>query len=340
MVPISELVAPPHARLGDSVRSQTTRFATDDLEGATNHYLEHGYVVVSGVVDQATCSRVNDEFDRVVRPYDSYLYRQTTCNPEIHRFDAAGHMMNPLLNVQDLPSGRFGSFRTAALDAITNDNTIAFVNHLFSEPARVVQSMYFEGNPATWAHQDTYYLDSEHLGTMVAAWIATEDIAEGAGRFYVYPTSHQVDMFLNGGQFDVAFNHDRYKRLVEDTIRDRSLECLAPALQAGDVLYWNSKTIHGSLATERPEASRRSLTAHFIPKSQRFLQHQSRIRPLSITSHRGVDVHSPKSLDNRGRRAVLKVETTFPSAFKTAKRVATKASITIHNLKPATKAAP
>ena len=46
--------------------------------------------------------------------------------------------------------------------------------------------MLFEGNPTTWPHQDTYYLDSERIGGMTAAWIAVEDIKPGAGKARIY----------------------------------------------------------------------------------------------------------------------------------------------------------
>ncbi|MEY4764622.1 MAG: hypothetical protein RI907_1295 [Pseudomonadota bacterium] len=44
----------------------------------------------------------------------------------------------------------------------------------------------------------------------------------------------------------------------------------APALKKGDVLFWNSRTIHGALATQDPRFSRKSLTAHFMPSSMTF----------------------------------------------------------------------
>ena len=50
--------------------------------------------------------------------------------------------------------------------------------------------MYFDGNPVTWPHQDIYYLDAEEIGRMTSAWVAVEDIAPDAGRFFVYPKSH------------------------------------------------------------------------------------------------------------------------------------------------------
>lgn len=159
---------------------------------------------------------------------------------------------------------------------------------------------------------------------MTAAWFAMEDIAPGAGRFFVYPKSHLIDMEKNGGNFDIAFNHARYKKLVIDVIRRHGLECRAPALHKGDALFWAAKTIHGSLRTTQPERSRSSITTHYIPDSSRFLQFQSRIRGLSLHSIGGMRVHKPKDLSRPTRRAVFWVETTFPKSFQLAKKVAIK----------------
>jgi phytanoyl-CoA hydroxylase len=52
---------------------------------------------------------------------------------------------------------------------------------------------------------------------------------------------------------------------VLDLIERFKLECRAPALNKGDVLFWHSKTIHGSLETRQPEHSRSSFTAHWLP---------------------------------------------------------------------------
>ena len=159
---------------------------------------------------------------------------------------------------------------------------------------------------------------------MAAAWIAVEDIAPGAGRFFVYPRSHLIDMAKNGGDFDIAFHHQRYKELVKHVIAEQGLVCRAPALRKGDVLFWAAKTIHGSLQTTQPSRSRRSFTAHFIPDQSRLLQYQTRVRPLKTELVNGVRVHHPKDLSRAVNRAVLRVETRFPRAFQIAKKAAIK----------------
>lgn len=300
-------------------------FVAEQEDELLRYYREEGYVVVRNLIPAALCETAMACFDREVRPSDAFIYRQTTANPERHQFTRHGFMLNPMLNIQSLDARRFPNFREVGLAIITHARVQAVLRKILGEAGKLVQSMYFQGNSATWAHQDTYYLDAEEIGRMTAAWFAVEDIAPGAGRFFVYPKSHLIDMAKNGGDRDVAFNHDRYKQLVIDVIRNHRLECRAPALRRGDVLFWSSKTIHGSLETRQPECSRSSFTAHYIPDSSRFLQFQSRIRGLNLETIAGMRVHKPKDLNRPSRRAAFRVETTFPKSFQTAKKIAIKA---------------
>ena len=299
-------------------------FTADQHDDIRQYYRENGYVVMRGLVPRRQCEEALRRFDREVKPYPGFIYRQATANPERHVFTAHGFMLNSILNVQSLDRRKFRDFRNVGLATITHPAVQGVLRDILGEPGKLVQSMYFQGNPATWAHQDTYYLDAEEIGRMTAGWFAMEDIAPGAGRFYVYPRSHLIDMQKNGGNFDVAFHHDRYKQLVIDVIRRQGLECRAPALRQGDALFWAAKTMHGSLPTLQPERSRSSFTAHYIPDSARFLQFQARIRGLNLERIAGMNVHKPKDLSRVSRRAALWVETTFPRAFQTGKRLAIK----------------
>jgi phytanoyl-CoA hydroxylase len=313
MIQVAEDVAAddPYATLvnGDEVR---------------RYYADHGYVVVRGLVPAAVCDAARAAFVAEIKPYPGYLYRQASANPERHVLTPEGHVLNSLLNIQDVGRRRFPRFWEAGMAVVTAPSLQRAVASLLGEPGRVVQSMYFDGNPSTWAHQDTYYLDARPLGAMTAAWVALEPIHPGAGRFYVYPGSHRIDMAKNGGDFDIAFNHDRYKALVLDVIRRKGLQCHAPALATGDVLFWSSRTIHGSLATTAPKYSRSSVTAHFIPRSAPFLQYQVRERALQLQTINGVEVHCPKDQDRWTKRAVMRFETLLPSPYKAAKRAAVK----------------
>jgi phytanoyl-CoA hydroxylase len=297
------------------------------VDGPALRYLEEqGYVVLRGLLSSEACAGIRRAFAEEVKPYPGFLYRQATARAERNQVNAHGHVMNPLLNLQDLDRQHFLRLRQCALDAFTAPGVVGALRAVFGEDPKLVQSMYFEGNSATWAHQDTYYLDSERVGTMVAAWFALEDIHPGAGRFYVYARSHRIDIARNGGDFDIAFHHDRYKKLIVELIRAQRLELRAPALAAGDVLLWNARTIHGSLPTLGTTNTRQSLTAHYIPKSHRFLQLQSRIKPLALAEHNGIQVHCPKDQQHLQNRMTLFVESRLPGPFYLAKRLAVKAA--------------
>jgi phytanoyl-CoA hydroxylase len=287
-------------------------------------YDENGYVVFRNLIPAELCDASLKAFDREVKTFDGYIYRQATAKPEKHKFTEHGHILNSILNIQDLNSNLFPGFKQEGLKILAHDNMLAATDTLFGEPGKLVQSMFFEGNPATWPHQDTYYLDSDSIGSMTAAWVALEDIQPGAGRFYVYPGSHKIDIAKNGGDFDIAFNHDRYKEFVLNLIEDKGLPLVAPALRKGDVLFWNSKTIHGSLETTQPQFSRSSFTAHFIPKSHDLLHFQSMIRTLKLTKINDMLVHQPKNQDRLSNRLVMSCETKFPKTFGLAKKVAIK----------------
>jgi phytanoyl-CoA hydroxylase len=294
--------------------------------GARDYLDEEGYVVARRLLPEAVCSDIRRAFAAEVKTYPGFLYRQTTAKAERNQLNPLGHVMNPLLNLQDLDRRRFAQLRARTLDAFTAPSMVVALRTVFGEDPKLVQSMYFEGNSATWAHQDTYYLDSERVGTMVAAWIALEDIHPGAGRFFVYSGSHRIDLAKNGGDFDIAFNHDRYKQLIVDLIRQQRLQLRAPALGVGDVLFWRAKTIHGSLPTSGTSNTRQSLTAHYIPRSHRFLQLQSRIKPLALAEHNSIQVHCPKDQQRLQNRMTLLVESYLPGPFYFAKRLAVKAA--------------
>jgi phytanoyl-CoA hydroxylase len=123
---------------------------------------------------------------------------------------------------------------------------------------------------------------------------------------------------------NIAEHHEVYISSVVNKIRKLNLEIRAPALQKGDVLFWNALTIHGSLDSQDPKRSRSSVTCHAIPSSRMFLQWQVRLKDLDTDNVNGTRIYRPKDLGNFRNRLVFQVETTIPSLFYWAKRTAIK----------------
>ncbi|MBO9711487.1 phytanoyl-CoA dioxygenase family protein [Sphingomonas sp.] len=308
--------------LGEDV---SPRFAPDQAAAIRAYYDENGYVIVKGLIEPATCDAVRALWDSEVKPYKGFMYRQATAKAERHVVNENGWVMNPVLNLQSVDPRGLGRFRDAATQRVlTHPGLVRVFSALLGDSPKLVQSMYFEGNSATWEHQDSYYLDSVNVGTMAAAWVAMEDIHARAGRFFICPRSHKLQVAEHGFANNIADNHEEYIQSVVRKIRELGYEIRAPKLDKGDVLFWNAWTIHGSLDSQDAEHSRSSITAHMIAARDNFLQLQMREHVLPTTEVNGVQVFRPKDLSSGANRSILWVESTFPKAFYAVKRAAVR----------------
>jgi phytanoyl-CoA hydroxylase len=301
------------------------RFSTNEMAAIRDYYRENGYVIVRKLLESETCDSQRRLWDEEVKPFGGYIYRQATAKAEKHVFNQNGWVMNPILNLQSVDPKRFPRFRRHATESVLASPDLRDVfAGLLGELPKVVQSMYFEGNSATWEHQDSYYLDSEKVGEMVAAWIAIEDIAAQAGRFFICPGSHKFKLDEHGLENNIAEHHEVYISSVVNKIRKLNLEIKAPALQKGDVLFWNALTIHGSLNTQDPRHSRSSITCHAIPSSRLFLHHQILLWDVATDTVNNTKIFRPKDLGLLKNRLIFQLETRFPTLFYWAKRRAVK----------------
>ena len=287
-------------------------------------YLDNGYVIQRNVIPAALCDDVRTAFNKEVKASSGYFYRQASGLAEKHKFTENNFMLNAVMNFQDLDRKSCGVFQDLGLKILTHPKVKFVLKALIPGEPLIAQTMYFAGNPVTWPHQDKDYLDANQPGAMVAAWVALEDIKPGAGRFYIYPGSHRLDIEKLGRNLNIMLDRNAYVKLVIDTIKKHKLECIAPALQKGDVLFWHGKTIHGSLPTTQPKFSRSSFTAHYMPLARTLLQLQVRQKKLNLRDVNGMKVNFPKDQNVFTNKLIFKVETTFPKLFRTLKSKAIK----------------
>ena len=98
----------------------------------------------------------------------------------------------------------------------------------------------------------------------------------------------------------------------------------APYLNSGDMLFWNSWTIHGSIDSQSKTFSRSSITMHAIPENHKFLQFHSRKMDLQTNDLGNSVIYRPKDLSKFKNRLILKIETYFPTFFYWLKKKAIK----------------
>jgi phytanoyl-CoA hydroxylase len=301
------------------------KFSLAELDQAQSYYEENGYVIFDNLIDPHSCDEVRRLWDVEVKGADKFIYRQATAKAEKNILNEKGWVMNPILNLQSINPIYFEKLRNFSVaNILTTDGLKNVFTRLLGESPKIVQSMYFEGNSATWEHQDSYYLDSEHIGSMAAAWIALEDISPTAGRFFLCPGTHKIDLGKQSKETNIAENHDVYIGQVVKLIKDRNMPIRAPKLDKGDVLIWNAWTIHGSLKSNDGCSSRSSITCHAIKSSDLFLQLHTRKFDVPCDVINGVKIWRPKDQGKLKNRFILLIESSFPSLFYGLKRLAIK----------------
>ena len=235
------------------------------LTPAQDYYEANGYYVYRELVPHDLIDRLLDRYQRDIVPSKYPFFRQNTNRYEPNKLTEQGYVQQSFLDIHDYK--KFPEFSVCAKDIYTSQamrNALTEITGFGS--FNLMQSMLFDANTETQAHQDCWYLDSVPNGHLLAAWIALEDIDERAGRFYVLPRSNFLD--FHSDTPDLA--HEDWIARIKRHVQAHPEQVYAPALRKGDVLFWNSHTIHGALPTKDPSFSRKSLTAHYMPSQFEF----------------------------------------------------------------------
>jgi phytanoyl-CoA hydroxylase len=233
-------------------------------QGSTkDYYNSHGYVVLRKLIPEEKVDRLVDLYKRQIVPSKAKFYRQNTNEYEANDLTSAGHVIQSFLDIHNYK--KFPDFRKAALDIYFSDEILGALSRVTGhESHNLMQSMLFDANTTTPPHQDWWYLDSVPAGHLLGAWIALEDIQEAAGRFFVMPETQRIILHEEG------MPHSNWLAIMKRYFDDHPSQVSAPALAKGDVVFWNSGTIHGSLPTKDLQYSRKSLTAHYMPSAFTF----------------------------------------------------------------------
>lgn len=224
-------------------------------------YDENGFYIFQKLVPENLIDKFLDIYNSEIIESSNYFFRQSSNRWERNKRTDYGYCEESFLNVHDYPD--YPGFCEAARQIFCLSQVREALTQLTgSAEHNLMQSMLFDLNAATPAHQDWYYLDSIPSGHLLAGWFALEDIHEDAGRFYVLPKSNQVDFDLTTEE---KVSNAPYVQKLKEYVASHQSDIYAPALKKGDVLFWNSRTIHGSLEIRNPSYSRKSLTAHYLP---------------------------------------------------------------------------
>lgn len=246
-----------------SIKSDMQSAAADDYG---RYYKTNGYAVVPNLIPSELIDQLLVEYKKSIVPSKERFFRQNTARYEKSQLTAHGYVKQSFLDIHDY--GRSPRFSDLARQIFFHEDLHQCLSKLTGEDEHnLMQTMLFDANTETSPHQDCWYLDTVPNRNLVAAWIALEDIHEEAGRFYVIPKSFEID-FREKNKNSLSVSE--WCSRIRSYYKNNSHLVVAPALKKGDVIFWNSWTVHGALKTQDASKSRKSLTAHFIPASYEF----------------------------------------------------------------------
>jgi phytanoyl-CoA hydroxylase len=229
------------------------------------YYESNGYYIWRNLIDQQGIDQLLTRYRNDVLPSKLPFFRQNSSRYEKNDLTKHGYVKQSFLDIHQYKD--FPEFSRCALDIYTSEcvrKALRAVTGFAS--CNLMQTMLFDANTETWPHQDWWYLDSVPNGNLLAAWFALEDIDAKAGRFFVLPKSQSLDLHSDTPNLP----HSDWIDRVRAHVAKNTDQIYAPALKKGDVLFWNSRLVHGSLPTRDERFSRKSLTAHYMPSEFAF----------------------------------------------------------------------
>lgn len=230
-----------------------------------NYYNQHGYFIAPNLVSVTLIDELLSHYRHQIVPSKKLFFRQTKNRYEINAKTEHGYIVQSFLDIHGYST--FPEFSGITLEILFSTPIINMLTQLTGSPSHnLMNSVLFDANAETAPHQDCWYLDTIPSGNLIAAWIALEDIDERAGRFFVMSETMQED-FLKA---EKNLSHSAWLQRIKSYFDEHQDKVIAPALKKGDVIFWNSRTIHGALSTQDHRFSRKSLTAHYIPSQFNF----------------------------------------------------------------------
>ncbi len=225
-------------------------------------YSENGFLIIRNLIKEKLISEVINSLE-IFKKRNTYYFTQNNHNwVKSGEITKQGYLINSIQSPTKQNNCR--SLKIAIKEILASIEISEILKEINGSEIFVNwQNMLFDKSTGTVDHADTWYLDTKPRGQMIAAWIALEDINELAGRFYVYPKSHKLNIPENINQ-KIKSNLE-YVNFINQFLIKQKLYRYAPEMKKGDVLFWHPFTIHGSLSQKDSKYSRKSLTAHYHP---------------------------------------------------------------------------
>ncbi len=249
----------------------------------------NGFVIVRSLINKKLISSFINTYNTDFLNSENNTYAkmnsQSIGKKKVNKY---GYLQDPIADIHclSLNNKKYNNFVNKSLDIILNKKILKTLEKINSfQKHNLMMSMMFDQNVGTPPHQDWYYLDSLPNGNITGVWIALENIDYNAGKFFVVPGSNKIILKLKK---DEVKKPDLYEKKIKLLLKNKKYKIFVPSLKKGDVLFWNSGTIHGSKKTVNNKFSRKSFTAHFLPSKLKFVtnRYENKIRKVEFFKYK------------------------------------------------------
>jgi phytanoyl-CoA hydroxylase len=145
------------------------------------------------------------------------------------------------------------------------------VTLLHNDVSVVTQSLYFPYGSMQPLHRDPWYVITTPVESMIACWIALEDIHPDSGPLSFVSDSHQLPYAPLLNTKDIIYHSplatteskSAHGRSMMKNVKAKGLEVKPFLAKKGQVFFWHSGLIHGGSQVVNPSLTRKSFVLHF-----------------------------------------------------------------------------
>ncbi len=238
--------------------------ATDDVhelpEGFLDHYWEHGYAVVPGLIDTASrqrwLDRLSDIVEGRVEPAEGMLVMKDV-------------MVAKGVIQTDTPLEAIAKIQDYELDPVLDGYTthpaiLDVVQRIIGRDVMTIHTMLINKPPNVDGrhpiHQDLLYFPFRPADRIVASWTALEPVTIENGCLVVVPGSHRGELLEHGNPPDIEHLNGGYWGVTDaDDALERRVHL---EMEPGDTVFFHPVLLHGS-GRNRTEGFRRAMSAHY-----------------------------------------------------------------------------
>jgi phytanoyl-CoA hydroxylase len=170
-----------------------------------------------------------------------------------------------------------------ARDLALEPELASVLEGMLEDPPVLCGSAHFQKGCSRTIHIDSHYMAPRTPRSLIAAWIAFEDVHPDSGPVVYYPGSHRIPLYrFNDGTHNAAPDEEAdWFDYIDVQIRLRRLKERRFLAKKGDVLIWHSGLVHGGCPVRDPSRSRSSMVCHYYGASD------CRGRDLDVIPHSG-----------------------------------------------------